>query len=54
MTDDIIILQNTGPLTEKDPSKLYIQIAGVNPYFDPEKGANRVTGHERNFRISKR
>ena len=50
--DDIIIVQNTNVLTEKDPAKLYIQIAAVNPYLDPEKDSDRVTGHERNFNIS--
>uniref|UniRef100_A0A6B2KZ43 DOCKER domain-containing protein n=1 Tax=Arcella intermedia TaxID=1963864 RepID=A0A6B2KZ43_9EUKA len=55
--DNIVVLTQNKPIEEiessLDDEKLYVQIAGVQPYTDVEESKSRVTFFQLNFNIDK-
>ena len=53
--ENVSIIKNSNIVEQSklDPSKAYIQITFVEPYFDDYEMRDRVTAFEQNFNISK-
>ena len=53
--ENVHIIKNSNIVEQSklDPSKAYIQITFVEPYFDDYEMRDRVTAFEQNFNISK-